>query len=74
MQFRSSALVLLALAAPASAFMGGKAAFSRNSVSVQSEPAPAEAVGATEAALTATTEKLVCYFMCVLLMFAPIDL
>jgi hypothetical protein len=57
MNFRS-ALTLLALAAPASAFMG-QPTFSRSLVSVQSS------LGTSDAGLEAATEKLVCYFVCI---------
>lgn len=58
MYFRSAALTLLALAVPASAFVG-KTAFSRSLVSVQSS------VDTTDASLQAVTKPMVCSFVCV---------
>jgi hypothetical protein len=58
MLFRSAALTILALVAPASAFVGNTA-FSRPSVAVQSS------VETPDASLQAQTERLVCYAMCV---------
>jgi hypothetical protein len=56
MLFRSAALTLLALAVPASAFVGNTA-FSRPSVAVKSS------VETTDDSLQATTERLVCSSM-----------